>query len=165
MTNCTNIHGSDNKVAGRDIIHNEHHYYQDNSANKPTRTKSEILEELKQQLKNAKHSLFLNRKDLFLLPSTWALLLSITASIWLLIYFLYRVLTNLQLSSEWVSTSASVATNTHPNPFIMLIPILVIFGVGYWHSKVSEPIFDNIRYLKREIPLIKATIQKIKTHR
>lgn len=155
MNSNTNIHGSDNKVAGRDIhVHNYHHP----KRNTQPSSQDEYLGYLQQDLIASLTALSNNRKKIFLTPSFF-IMISLTIISFIAFYYVgTEIIERLSSVDTWTSTN-DIAIHEPTSLWWAALFIPAYIAIVWW-GKVSDPIYATIRIHKQEIAKLEAKIQR-----
>jgi hypothetical protein len=155
------INGNKNNIAGRDI--HISHICPESKSTKTTKNKQ--LEGLEKQLSSAKESLWLNKKELFKLPSYWIPILLTPVLLVIIILFIFSYLVGLFNVGEWMAVTNSNTTTIFDKPLWLIPPTILDIALIYWQRHSTKPICDNILDLQNEVDSIRSSIQKIKTRK
>jgi hypothetical protein len=161
MTSNIQVTGDSNVTATGDI-HITHICPKNLSAKT---TKNKQLESLEKQLSSAKESLWLNKKELFKLPSYWIPILLTPVLLVIIILFIFSYLVGLFNFGEWMAVTNSNTTTIFNKPLWLIPPTILDIALIYWQRHSTKPICNNILDLQSEIDSIRSSIQRIKTRK
>lgn len=159
MNSNTNINGSDNKVAGRDIhVHNYHHPEQTDQPSKV----DEYIKNLQLAFIEAQAARNENRKQFLTLPSFTALIISSITTVATGLFVTYQIISSLLKQSEWTSIADAFTPAFTIHPALFVISLFALVFSYFWHSLQDQEFTDVAAIHKKEMAELKAKIQKIK---
>jgi hypothetical protein len=112
MNDSIDVTENKNVTVMRDITITHNHYQ---NIERNVSNKDEFLADLPQQLADKELSLWINRKDLIMLPSILLALLTIVGIFTMAITLVLSLLVDLKETSEWISISEKLSHRELPS--------------------------------------------------
>jgi hypothetical protein len=155
--NSTNIHGSDNKVAGRDI----HIHYGQSISTKNHDFDIDEKQLLTLEVQSLESAIKTERSSILKSWPFISMVISTLTFFPLCFFFLFEIFEYISITSKWTSIDKAEQYK-YMIHHLWIVPFVVIeIAATTWFSKSSESAFNTISILKNELAKQKAQLQII----